>query len=874
MKKIILILFVFVAIFGNATRAQNCTFTSPFSEDFNEDTTLPYCWTRYEGVAASVMAGAPLTATSSGWEFSNTLVFGEHHATLNMYGTSCHHWLVSPAISLNGISVPYLSFDVAVTSHNDAGLVSNFYGQQDDKIKVFFSTDDGATWTDSDWGYSSGGFLWISNTGQTVFLSLSAYTSQTIRIAFYGESSVSNGNNDLHIDNVFVGETSSCLPPSLFHASNITTSSANLSWTENGTATSWTLEYGPTPLIPGTGTISIISSTPTFSLNNLQDNTTYTVLLTSNCNDSSHSYILQGSFTTLLAPVALPYSTDFSDSSDRNWLIFNRNCTNRWTIGDLNSSSSALYITNDPVTQPAQYSVNSPSVVSAMKKLSIGTTRDFVISFDITVGGEGINDFVKLFFAPSNFEYPAVATIDNVEYATADYNDHACDFSPYLGLTSEQSYPYKFNRTNGNTVHVDVLKYNPYWNLATNSSVANLVFLWRNNNYGGVQPGAIISNLTVTPYPCTHPDGLGVNNITPNSAVISCVDIGTQNAWIIEYKKGNDTVWTVIPVTNTMSTTLTGLSPSTSYDVRIRCDCGNGEISVPFPYYDPWTFTTSAPPTPPTLSTNSADGITQTQATLLASISNPDHVPIQSYGFELTDVASGNQTLLTAVDYIFNSYYLLEVTGLTPATEYDFRAFIILSDGTYIYGNERNFTTLTATVSETCESPTDLQLVSDSVKGGVNVSWTDHAGASQWYLQYRPLGGVWITLAVTGSPSCSISGLEDGTVYEIHVQAVCDGGVVSEWSANLTVTTSSIDTWLGNSVNLYPNPAKEYVDIRVDGDVNVTMIEVYDVYGKLVNTMNIINNPTRININSLADGMYFVRVTTDAGAITKQFVKK
>ena len=75
-------------------------------------------------------------------------------------------------------------------------------------------------------------------------------------------------------------------------------------------------------------------------------------------------------------------------------------------------------------------------------------------------------------------------------------------------------------------------------------------------------------------------------------------------------------------------------------------------------------------------------------------------------------------------------------------------------------------------------------------------------------------------------------------------------------------------------MTLFPNPAREYIDIRVDGDLNVTMMEVYDVYGKLINTVNVIDNPTRINVSSLANGMYFVRVTTEAGAVTKTFVKK
>ncbi|MBR6175960.1 MAG: T9SS type A sorting domain-containing protein, partial [Bacteroidales bacterium] len=56
--------------------------------------------------------------------------------------------------------------------------------------------------------------------------------------------------------------------------------------------------------------------------------------------------------------------------------------------------------------------------------------------------------------------------------------------------------------------------------------------------------------------------------------------------------------------------------------------------------------------------------------------------------------------------------------------------------------------------------------------------------------------------------------------------------------------------------------------------LNVTMMEVYDVYGKLINTVNVIDNPTRINVSSLANGMYFVRVTTEAGSVTKTFVKR
>ena len=77
-------------------------------------------------------------------------------------------------------------------------------------------------------------------------------------------------------------------------------------------------------------------------------------------------------------------------------------------------------------------------------------------------------------------------------------------------------------------------------------------------------------------------------------------------------------------------------------------------------------------------------------------------------------------------------------------------------------------------------------------------------------------------------------------------------------------------------MTLYPNPAKEYVDVRVDGDVNVTGMEVYDVYGKVVRTVVGANNNTsiRINVSDLSAGMYLVRVTTEQGVVTKRFVKR
>ena len=76
---------------------------------------------------------------------------------------------------------------------------------------------------------------------------------------------------------------------------------------------------------------------------------------------------------------------------------------------------------------------------------------------------------------------------------------------------------------------------------------------------------------------------------------------------------------------------------------------------------------------------------------------------------------------------------------------------------------------------------------------------------------------------------------------------------------------------------VYPNPTKDYVNVECTmNNVQCSGIEVIDMYGKVVRTVVGANNdsPTQINVSGLAAGMYFVRVTTENGAVTKPFVKR
>ncbi|MCR4825530.1 MAG: T9SS type A sorting domain-containing protein, partial [Bacteroidales bacterium] len=85
-------------------------------------------------------------------------------------------------------------------------------------------------------------------------------------------------------------------------------------------------------------------------------------------------------------------------------------------------------------------------------------------------------------------------------------------------------------------------------------------------------------------------------------------------------------------------------------------------------------------------------------------------------------------------------------------------------------------------------------------------------------------------------------------------------------------------------VVVYPNPTKDVVNVQCTmNNVQCSGIEIVDVYGKTITTIGTrfiasaqfpASAPTQINVSGLAAGMYFVRVTTDRGVVTKPFVKR
>jgi hypothetical protein len=119
--------------------------------------------------------------------------------------------------------------------------------------------------------------------------------------------------------NVTIVPAPSCIPPSALTATNITNASADLGWTENGTATVWDIEWGTSGFTP-TGTPNIVGTTNTHNLTGLTSNTTYSFYVRADCGGTNGASTWSGpfSFTTLCDPYTVPYFEGFESGYTHN----------------------------------------------------------------------------------------------------------------------------------------------------------------------------------------------------------------------------------------------------------------------------------------------------------------------------------------------------------------------------------------------------------------------------------------------------------------------------------------------------------------------------------------------------------------------------
>ena len=224
---------------------------------------------------------------------------------------------------------------------------------------------------------------------------------------------------------------------------------------------------------------------------------------------------------------------------------------------------------------------------------------------------------------------------------------------------------------------------------------------------GNDGPASATLSFTTLEGSCLKPTSLTAGTPVPRSVQLSWTAGGSETAWQICI---NDDEANPISVT-TNPYTLTGLTPETTYNVKVRANCG-GEYSA-------WTsnssFTTPiACPAPTSLTVSNVD----TRSAQLSWTAGGSEAAWQI-------CINGDEAHPISVST--NPYTL---TGLTPETDYDVKVRAICGGGDYsTWTSNESFTTLIA-----CPAPTGLAY-SDIEPGAATISWDD-ATASGYNLRY------------------------------------------------------------------------------------------------------------------------------------------
>lgn len=338
------------------------------------------------------------------------------------------------------------------------------------------------------------------------------------------------------------GTAPTCLKPTGLSISQ-GSGTATLTWTAGDDETNWNVQY-KTAAASEWNSVIAVENTPTCTLNDLSPMTTYQVRVQADCGSGDVSSWLSGGFTTPCGPTNVPYTHDFDSDAMGNdlpqcWTKINdgeSGFNNYPTItgSNANSASNCLYFyrlasycgENQLAVLPEMNANLNTLQLSFYAKLASGTNKPLAVG--VMTDPEDKTTFVKM---------------EDVTIASTEYAQYTVSFDTYAG--------------NGRYIAV---KCEPDGNDVTGYYVDDI---------------AVTANNI-----CFAPANPQISDITAHSAVLTWTPGSETTSWQVEYKKTTDAEWTEpVAVSETPSYSFSNLLANTTYQARVRTNCGGDNYS-------------------------------------------------------------------------------------------------------------------------------------------------------------------------------------------------------------------------------------------------------------------------------------------------------
>jgi hypothetical protein len=496
------------------------------------------------------------------------------------------------------ISYAYIDFNVpqdAVSFYIDfkykSSLISN-----SDGMKVYLTSNGSSLSLNSlpNDMYQVGSILYnnTNNLWKQEHIELpSAYTGSTRRIVFVWTNDASSINNSssIAIDDIYLTARYCPIADSL-KATNISSTSAIVSWNMANNQTSFNIEYKKTSDSLWT-TISDVENN--YLLYNLSPDTYYQFRVQSNCNDEQSFYSTIDSFKTNIivsVPTNITYSVNYSNinlnwdnqTNINKWIVafkkndnsslwnYDTSFTNSLTINNLNANTEYL------VKIKAINSINDSSLWTSelLIKTLCSPINDFPYLVSSTINynsNDGFNNLVSCWDTNSNNLISPAINLNSLSSALMRF-DYTCNSSLNILVSNNSGQTYSSLQSLPSTnsflsTTIDLTNYI----LDTNFRVYFSVIPFHNDSVStfSLKNFEILSG-------CSVAQNVDIDSITNNFARISWTSGTNNSSWLLKLKDENNILLNSYTTTNTHYD-FSSLDSASTYILVIYSYCNNNQ---------------------------------------------------------------------------------------------------------------------------------------------------------------------------------------------------------------------------------------------------------------------------------------------------------
>ena len=369
--------------------------------------------------------------------------------------------------------------------------------------------------------------------------------------------------------------------------------------------------------------------------------------------------------------------------------------------------------------------------------------------------------------------------------------------------------------------------------------------------------------------PCLAPDTVttvpDINSITVtwNNADSTELQISTSENFDVD---------TFTVFTNHNTYTFDGLTHNTVYYIRLRAFCSiGGRISewgefvdttlYDSNYVDPNTHRPCPAPEGLTLISTS-----YTTATV------GWHPTGDEPEWEVAVTVQGEVRLDTVADTVYT------ITGLWPEVP-NYVSVRALCGENHVDGDWSDTITF---FTDVCQPVPAASIgIGDLTSSSASVSWQTMENSLGYELYYGEPGFYVNEATIVNlpqeTPFYTMDSLEAESDYEFFIVNRCTETLTSAATDRVqfsTLAETGIATVNPDALTLAPNPASEMVTLRVNGISAPITVEVVDMTGKVLTTLNAEHSTLQLDVSQFAQGAYFIRVTGENIYAVRKLVVK